>query len=188
MSQDMSIYTSDYYKRDIDEYWFDKNGLLRPDQLAAICYAYGMPFFGGVFAKREPGLVYSIGCGEGVLERHLENMGCEVIGVDPSCGADELYRGETLIDKYEGGGDTIIFCEAIEHIPADEIERIFSLIPVGARVIITNWPDFHPIHPDGTDKDHITLVDDELYDRLSTSGEIIVRRGSHLVIDVKGEI
>lgn len=185
MSQDLSIYTEDYYNRELEEYWFTKNGLLRPDQLAAVCYTFGLPFWGEHSNRREPGLVYSIGCGAGDLEVTLEKLGCEVIGVDPSSGAKHLYKGSELIDEYPGGGDTVIFCEAIEHIPMEQLTDIFNKIPQKARIIIVNWPDYHPLHPDGSNQDHITLIDDELYNKLAKGRKIVLHRGSHLILEGK---
>jgi SAM-dependent methyltransferase len=177
-------YTSEYYLRDADEFWFGRYGLLRPDELAALCYTFGRPFAGkGVDAPRVPGTIYSIGCGEGRLEAQLERMGCEVYGVDPSPGARELYRGSCLLTEYPGGGSTILFVESIEHLWPQEFWAIWTAIPPGARVIIVNWLDFWPIEPDNTGYDHVTLVDDALYDRLSVGHRVVVRRGSHLVVE-----
>lgn len=182
MRQDLSVYTDEYYKRDQPEYWFTKHGILRPDQLAALCYAYGLPFWGEPDGIRDPGLVYSIGCGSGELEAALEKLGNTVVGVDPSRGAKALYKGKDIVDEYPGGGDTVIFCESIEHIPHDITKGIFSRIPKQARVIVVNWPDLHPIPAVG-DGDHITDIDDVFYDRLSDGRKVILRRGSHLVLE-----
>jgi hypothetical protein len=109
-------------------------------------------------------------------------MGHRVIGVDPSEGAHELYKGKEIISEYPGGGDTIVFCESIEHIPQDELDRIFSLIPQDARIIIVNWLHYHPIIPDGS-LDHITRIDDDYYNKLAEGRKVVVRQGSHLVLD-----
>lgn len=177
-------YTTDYYQRDVDEFWFAPHGLPRPDELAAICYTFGRSFWGkGYDSPREPGTIFSIGAGEGNLEKRLEDMGCDVYGVDPSPGARELYKGKHLLDEYSGGGDTVIFCESIEHLYPEQLEDIWDKIPIGARVIIVNWPDFHPIETDGTGYDHIRRVDDGLFDTLSEGNNVILRRGSHLVLE-----
>lgn len=177
-------YTTDYYLREADEFWFGKRGLLRPDELAAICYAFGKPFTGkGYDTPRDPGIIYSIGCGQGNLEKKLEDMGCKVYGVDPSPGAKELYKGKTLLDTYPGGGDTILFVESIEHLYPKQFEQIWNKIPSGARVIVVNWLDFHPIEPDNTGYDHVRLVDDGLYDSLCEGNRVIFRLGSHLVLE-----
>lgn len=188
MSQDLSNYSRNYYLQGTPQglsWFFEDNNAMRPDQLAAFCYAFNWAFFDGQHKRppRDPGLIYSIGCGMGVLEWNLEKAGCTVIGVDPSEGARELYRASTLVDRYPGGGDTVIFCESIEHIPLAETLDIFERIPYGTRIIITNWPDHHPIEPEAPFNDHITRIDDALYDRLSVGRPTVLRRGSHLVLE-----
>lgn len=177
-------YKTNYYQRDVDEFWFAPQNLPRPDELAAICYAFGRPFTGKYDDKpRDPGVIFSIGAGEGNLEKRLENMGCEVYGVDPAPGAKELYKGSFLFEVYPGGGNTIIFCESIEHLYPEQLDEIWKKIPVGARVIIVNWLDFHPIEPDGTGYDHVRRIDDDLFDQLSEGNRVIFRKGSHLVLE-----
>lgn len=184
MMQDLTNYTPGYYYRDQAEYWFQRWDLLRPDQLAALCYAFNWPFFSElpILPQRDPGLVYSIGCGHGILEAKMEQMGCRVTGIDPSPGPKEIYRGTQLLDEYPGGGDTIIFCESLEHIPVEDIFTTWSRIPSTARIIIVNWVDHMPIEPEPPFNDHITLIDDALYDKLSEGRNVILRRGSHLVL------
>lgn len=185
-TQDLTHYTRDYYTRKgLTEAWFVECDLLRPDELACICYMFGRAFAdprGGEEDARGPGLVYSIGCGPGRLEAHLEGMGVRVIGVDPAPGAVEMYAGSELVPSYDGGGDTIIFCESLEHLPITEIDRIWPLIPMSARIIVANWLAWDSI-PGDHEWDHITTVDGELFDRLSEGRRVIVRRGSHLVLD-----
>ena len=177
-------YDNSYYEREIPENWFKKQGLLRPDELAAVCYAFGQPFFGKDFYKpRTPKKVYSIGCGEGYLDAKLIEMGCDVTGVDPSPGIKHRYKGKKLQKTYEGGGDTIIFCESIEHLYTEQFKEIWEKIPPCAWVIFVNWPDFHPIEPDTTGYDHVTRIDDEYYDSISYGQRIMFRRGSHLVME-----
>lgn len=179
-----SFYTVKYYRRDIPEHWFYQYGLLRPDELAAICYAFGQPFtVKGKDMPRDPGVIYSIGCGEGYLEEQLEKMGCEVYGVDPSPGAKKLYRGKNLLKKYPGGGATVIFCESVEHLFPEQFDEIWEKIEPGVRVIFVNWLDFHPIEPDSTGYDHVRLIDDDFYDKVSYGHRVIFRQGSHLVLE-----
>lgn len=180
--QDLSIYNTAYFERDIAENWFKDLGLLRPDQLAAICYAYGLPFNGKEEdSKRDPGHVVSIGCGTGELEQWFERRGHTVTGVDPTEGAKLLYKGKTLIPEYEGAGDTIIFCESLEHIPLEQIKHILALVPHGSRIIVTNWLDYWPL--DANPPDHITPLNSNLYDYLSNKWNVIVRNKSHLVME-----
>lgn len=177
-------YDDNYFNRDIPEQWFGRHGLLRPDQLAALCYALNWPFWvNGRTVARNPGLIVSMGCGQGLLEKKLEDMGYKVIGVDPNFG--DIYQGSTRVEKYEGlDADTLMFVESIEHIPKDEILRVVRSLRSGARVIVTNFPDFHPIDVDNTGWDHITRIDDDFYNELLDGREPVVRRGSHLVFDV----
>lgn len=187
--QDLSRYDVAYYRRPgLAERWFPQRGMLRPDQLAAVCYTFGVPFWGDEpYTYREPPSwrVMSIGCGAGDLECELERLACEVIGVDPSWGARELYCGKVLQDDIGGIEDcpTVIFCESLEHLPRPVIDRAFARIRRGTRIIITNWPSYHPLEPTPDGWDHITRVDDALFDDLATGCKVIVRRGSHLVLD-----
>jgi hypothetical protein len=191
----MSNYTRAYYERDIPETWFWQHGLIRPDQLAALCYAMGWPFRGGwrageSYERREPGMVVSIGAGRGELEKVLEKLpGVQnVTGMDNSPGAAEMYEASTLETEIRleliQEADTVIFCESIEHLPSDVIWAIIESVKPGARIIIVNWPSFHPLPPDGGGWDHITLIDDKLFDQISEGHQVVVRWGSHLVLDM----
>lgn len=186
--QDLAGYTPAYYMRDAPEFWFAPRGLPRPDQLAAICYTFGVPFWGSEpYAPRDPGLIVSMGAGEGHLEQALERvLGPHVIGVDPSPGAAALYRGQSLVGAADEGliskAGTVIYCESIEHIPATQTFQVRRWMQPGSRLIVVNWPDFHPIEAT-SEWDHITKVDDELYDRLAIGARTILRRGSHLVLE-----
>lgn len=137
---------------------------------------------------RHPGAIVSIGAGEGWLEHQLEMMGQVVIGVDPAAGARELYRGYSLIERATrreiAAASSVLFCESIEHIPIDQVLQIRSWMQPGSRLVVVNWPDFHPIEATSA-WDHITRIDDELYDRLSVGARVVLRRGSHLVLDIE---
>jgi len=183
----VSHYDASYYTRDQAEYWWQQHGLLRPDELAALSYAWGRPFTyydiqNQCMTQRHPGTVYSIGCGIGNLETALERMGCTVIGVDPSPGATQLYKGSTRVDNYDGGGDTILFVESIEHLTLDEINDIFPKIPTGAQVIIVNWYGMFPIHGSTDHWDHVTTIDDRFYDHLARHRTTLLRHDGHLVL------
>lgn len=178
------MYSVAYYQREITENLYKRAGMLRPDQYAAACYTLGLRYDDhDVDNPRNPGVITSIGCGEGVLEAYLEQLGHTVIGVDPSPGARELYRGSTLVDRYPGDAGTVIFVESIEHLPDDVFDDIWQRVPAGTRIVITNWKSFHPIEPDGTGWDHITRIDDDLYDRLTEGHRVVKRDGSHLVLE-----
>lgn len=187
--QDLTNYDAAYYQRDAPEFWFGRRDLLRPDQLAAICYTFGVPFWGTEpYSEREPGYVVSVGVGEGHLEEQLERMGLIVTGVDPSPGAQHLYRGSHLYRTVPGDvinqAGTVIYAESVEHIPIEQTLQVRSWMQPGARLIVVNWPDFHPIEA-SSDWDHITRVDDVLYDRLAVGARTVLRRGSHLVLDIE---
>lgn len=180
----LANYTEEYYQRDIAENWFAEYELLRPDELAAVCYTLGLPF-GGLegMKRRKPRHIVSIGCGRGTLEKWFEDHGFKVTGIDPSLGAKKLYQGKVLIDEYQGDGDTIIFCESLEHIPRNEITKILQVVPRGARVVIVNWVDVFPIMAEKDGWDHITTIDKGLYDFISTGWDVLHRYKSHLVME-----
>lgn len=120
---DSPKYTRFYYlDRNIPEINFYKAGILRPDQLAALCYMFGYTDHKSVAdlfnfdeyhpsrevpkttlgeqlskieKKRTPLLVLSIGSGRGGLEAALTAMNVKVIGSDPSLDAQKIYS-ETL--------------------------------------------------------------------------------------------
>jgi hypothetical protein len=188
VTQDVSRYKRYYYERDIPENWFHNAGLLRPDQLAAIAYAMNWPFFGDEKYRtdtRHPGRIMSIGAGRGDTDYELERMGFEVVGVDPSPGAREVYRGSTLLDAPDNVEEcgTVLFVESLEHLPVELISDLWQRFSRGTRVVIVNWPAFHPIAADPGGWDHITNVDDDLFDSLSSGFHVVQRNGSHLVID-----
>lgn len=189
MTQNLAGYDAGYYQRDQEEFWFERHGLLRPDQLAALCYTLGWPFWGPPTRPRQAGVVVSMGAGGGFLEAVLEKMPgvTEVIGIDPSMGAAQLYRGSRLEPRCSpelaAQAGTVIFCESIEHIPLEETLAVAEAMRQGSRLVAVNWPDYHPLLPDGSGWDHITAIDDDLYDRLSAGRTVVIRRGSHLVLD-----
>jgi len=189
-------YDHAYYQRAIPENWFAPRQLLRPDQLAAICYLFGLPFYGDEEypPRPDPGPCLSVGCGTGTLEARLEALGVEVFGSDPSPAVRDLYAGHRLIqadltgtldrlppDQYR----SVIFCESLEHIPLDQILAAWRIFRDASdlRIVIVNWPARHPIPLDPSGWDHITCVDDALFDELSAGFHAVVRRGSHLVLD-----
>ena len=186
MTQNLNNYSTDYYSRD----FFAPLELPRPDQLAAICYTVDVPVWNIDYPKtnRSPGRIVSMGAGQGVMEMWLEKLGHEVIAVDPAPGALELYKGKTIYSTWSpeliASAATVIFCESIEHIPLEQTADIFDSAQLGTRFIIVNLPEYHPIIPQPTDGwDHITQVDDFLYNKLVQGKDVKIRRGSHLVMD-----
>jgi len=185
------VYDARYYSpdRDIHETWFPQRGLFRPDELACVCYLFSKPFWGlEALPVRAVDRVLSIGCGVGNVEAWLETQGCEVIGVETSEAARALYRGAEVVERAEAEhfawADSVIFVESLEHIPREEIDRLWSLLTPNTRVITVNWPDYFPLAPDGSGWDHVTQLDDSLFDELSSAGIVRVRRASHLVFDI----
>ena len=85
--------------------------------------------------------------------------------------------------------DTVIFCESVEHIPGKEFFAAFEIIKnmltvTSGLMIITNWIYFHPIQKNrNMDWNHITTIDDAVYDSLAAQAKSVVfRQGSHLVL------
>jgi cyclopropane fatty-acyl-phospholipid synthase-like methyltransferase len=176
-----SMYTDDYFERNIEENQYLWRGELRPDQIAAIEYAN---------RGRKPVRVLSIGCGRGFVEHTLANCGADVTAIE--CADNRKFDNFRLI---LGGMDTIpdedfdtvMFIESIEHIEEEEFERnwprlVAMLIRTGGRLVIVNWETLHPIPLNGWD--HVRVIDDALYDRLSLpAARVVHRSGSHLVLD-----
>ena len=162
-------------------------------------------------ATRTPHLVFDIGCGRGEVAATLAYLGIDAVAVDPSRHAGDfvaqtppkLYGLKSdavkfmsatayeALSRHTRVPDTLVFCESIEHIPVKEVDRTVEWIAshagehaAGIRVIITNWPYFHPIRAVPGDWDHVHDVDDDFYDRLASAAKsTIVRHGSHLVLD-----
>ena len=158
--------------------------------------------------KRNPNLVFSVGCGRGELETALYTQGIEVIGVDPCPVLPEITKetvdrwtdgkGPTFINGYTGDAtdylidrglvpDTVIFCESIEHVHEQDFAKAWSYLKgclelTSGLLVITNFVTFHPIAA-SSKWDHITRVDDAFMDKLSTQAKSVVfRQGSHLVL------
>ena len=156
---------------------------------------------------RWPRLVLNVGCGRGELDAAFYRLGVPCVGIDPSPAVRKIYEntvrewGKADYSAFIGAGfahaaqffrpmmiDTAIFCESLEHIPRAEFEEGWrTLMPLLNRnnglLIITNWLNYHPILPDDTGYDHVTLVDDAYYDWLAGQArQTVFRRGSHLVL------
>ena len=102
-----------------------------------------------------------------------------------------LIKGLRRLQENNAVPDTIVMCESLEHIPKREFDKAFEVMRGmladaaggGGMLIITNWPDFHPIRPMRFHWDHVRTVDDSLYDRLAgLASSTVFRRGSHLVL------
>lgn len=162
-------------------------------------------------ATRTPRLVFDIGCGRGEVAATFAYLGIEVVAIDPSASVGHLvsltpsklygmksdavkFTRATAFESLSSSPvvpDTIVFCESIEHIPVKEVDKTIEWVALhadaraaGIRVIITNWPYFHPIRAVPGDWDHVHDVDNEFYDHLASAAKsTIVRHGSHLVLD-----
>lgn len=163
-----------YFDRKVAECQYARAGVLRPDQ----CQALAMIFMGA----RRPRAVVSIGCGIGVLEAALDALGLVCIGTDPSEAAARLYRGRHFhpcdvraVPPFSA--DTWVFCESLEHLPADDIREV--LPQLRGRIVVAN--DRHPINPHSWD--HITAVDDDLFDWIGTLGTKVYRQDGYLAVD-----
>ena len=160
---------------------------------------------------RKPGLVLDAGAGRGEISALLNHAGIRCIAIEPAsvgpdmiretslkyCGAKYperrilntgLYDGLLRMQGDDDTPDTVIMCESLEHIPEREFDRSFEVMRYmlrgGGRLVITNWPDFHPIERTPLHWDHIRTVDDSVYDRMAgRAARTIYRRGSHLVLE-----
>lgn len=186
----MNIYDENYFKRGVPESDFFERGILRPDQHAAILYAFGFnPHIKNL--SRTPSRVLSVGCGQGMLESQLVRMGVTVYGLDIKDyreKSEPFYFIEGTLNDVDWGNsfDTIIFCESLEHIPIEQFEKNWSkmvdvLRKTSGLLIVTNWEDYHPLQPNGFD--HVTLIDNAFYERMARNAkEVLIRKGSHLVL------
>lgn len=173
-------YDKSYFNRNIPETWFSQLGLLRPDQHAALCYVLDLPYWRSYRTKRDKKYktILSIGCGLGDLEVKLESFGLNVLGYDPYYHKE--YKGQKCLATYNGEqADILLFCESIEHLTKEQTKEIIDAQKGGTKIIIVNWPDFHPIPEEGFD--HITRIDDDYFDWVLDGREPEVRKGSHLV-------
>lgn len=152
--------------------------------------------------------ILSIGAGRGEMEYSFCVLEIDITALEPSDAGYALIqenRGwnpdnsnvpillQKTIGEYiesikgkEFRHDTIIYCEAIEHVPFEETFKLLNRIKKEKkkiRLIIVNWKWFHPVYTDGTGWNHITNIDDTVYDGIIEGMELIYREGSHLVVD-----
>lgn len=151
----------------------------RDDQKAALEYLFML--------GRKPKTVLSIGCGEGKLEAEIEKRGSAVIAIEPgggNCHVDKVQEVFDVVKHTEliKQADALVLTEVIEHLPLRSIEALLMLFQ--GKIVITNIQSYHPIRPNNID--HITLIDDYLYDWIASLGEVLYRNGSHLVVEKGG--
>ena len=156
-------------------------------------------------ATRTPRMVVDIGCGRGVLSAAFWQVDIPCVSIDFSPAAVQVTRetikewtGKSGIVRYGHADeilsqtpyqyDTVIFAESAEHIPIDEMWRIFDVVieqlrKVNGMLIIVNWINNFPIGPDGMGWDHITWVDEDMFGRLESLAErTVFRQGAHLAV------
>jgi len=135
-------------------------------------------------------LVNYMGCDPAPMAREIAKETCRKFHL-PDSTAEVWYYYASFLDAVRFADswiDTIICCESLEHIPLDQIHDGMPyvkklLTETHGLFIATNWIDFWPILPDGTGYDHITTVDDALYDWMASfAKETVFRKGSHLVL------
>lgn len=177
----VEICSTEYYSKKGEGDFF-VNGGLRADQCAALEYVFRRD---AEYEYRDPGFILSIGSGAGVLEGVLSHLGHEVVATDPFSGYAACSHNFPEAVRAWPDSNTILLCESLEHIPADQIEDAITFIGEnmhGARLIIVNMLSKWPIGVNGWD--HITPVDDELFDRIAKIGTVWKRDRAHLVVDV----
>jgi len=218
-------YTRDYFTlRNCQEIQSWHKKIIRPDIASCLCYALknrhveemrqasGIPFEQHLLklssgATRKPNLVVDLGAGRGEIIAFFTLLGIDVIGVDPSPGAQEIipqtmkewantsdykfynlnsYLG--MVEVAELDVDTIIMCESIEHIRPEEFNQAWGLIcktltRTKGLFIVANTLKKHPIPVDNSGYDHIRRIDDAVYDALAKDARSTVgRKGSHMVL------
>jgi hypothetical protein len=180
--------------RDPDEGAWHRGELRPGDEVEALEYIY---------RGRTPNCVASIGDGRGALSFAVANKGTMCVAVEPSKAQKKLLQktkrrfgfsasprtfngtfGEFMAKKREF--DTLVFCSSLEHIPPDEFwsvwpQAVEQLLSVSGRLVITNWPNYHPITVSGDY--HVFAIDDAVYDRIVGDRQLVLRWGSHLVVD-----
>jgi protein-L-isoaspartate O-methyltransferase len=159
--------------------------------------------------RRLPQRVLEIGGGRGEVATVLRHMGVDVVSVELGPEAEKWYAAtayhyfgdaiapvipvnkpiqDAMSDLDISSFDTILMIESLEHIPADAFEPVWQEIKTKftGRLVIVNWPDYHPIWigRDAGPDEHCRLVDDALYDSWSVAAKAVyTRRGSHLALD-----
>jgi 2-polyprenyl-3-methyl-5-hydroxy-6-metoxy-1,4-benzoquinol methylase len=159
--------------------------------------------------RRLPQRVLEIGGGRGEVATVLRHMGVDVVSVELGPEAEKWYAAtayhyfgdaiapvipvnkpiqDAMSDLDISSFDTILMIESLEHIPADAFEPVWQEIKTKftGRLVIVNWPDYHPIWigRDAGPDEHCRLVDDALYDSWSSAAKAVyTRRGSHLALD-----
>ncbi len=157
--------------------------------------------------KRIPRCVIEIGGGRGEVSVGFAHLGISTVLVEPSKSVHELVKktqekfgviqtpliaDTDLLSFVQNPGysgyllecDTIIFCEAIEHVSLEDFWASFPILKNtlrgGGLLIVVNWIDFWPVTC--APPYHCWEINDSVYDEISKEGKVIFRQGSHLVV------
>lgn len=159
--------------------------------------------------RRWPNSVLDIGGGRGELACCFAMMGAPVQLIEPHpkaawwlaqtseklfgwAGPPKMVRlinkpvQDAIGDVELADIDTVTMSESIEHIPAEWFDPFWAQVkPIlqynKGRLIVVNWPSFHPIEVSGDE--HCREINDAVYDSLADGGRTVYRQGSHLVVD-----
>jgi Mycolic acid cyclopropane synthetase len=157
---------------------------------------------------RTPRNILEIGSGAGVVSCTLASMGYNVNSVEVVNSAVHLTKATSrdLFGKITGDNhslylcdlatlpdsaleniDTVLLIESIEHIKSNEWWSFYNrVVPHlkknNGQLIITNEPEYWPLGFPGDCVEHISLIDDNFYDKLSDlASETLYRKTSHIV-------
>jgi 2-polyprenyl-3-methyl-5-hydroxy-6-metoxy-1,4-benzoquinol methylase len=163
--------------------------------------------------KKRPTSILEIGGGDGLLSVFLSNIDpeCKIQTVECNHSAEHWFRAVSRqyfgtpcgdnIQLYLGDLDTsyesldlatldaVIMVESIEHIESAEWHRFFKkLAPVlksnQGSLTITNIVNYWPLGGPGDGLEHISLIDDQFYDYLSSvASRCVTRKKSHICLE-----
>jgi len=126
------------------------------------------------------GRVLEIGCGAGILSKHLTGLGCRVLGLDISEKNVELARAYDRSGRAEfrvadiveqpdaiasaGEFDAVVLADVIEHIPRARYAELFEIIgrvlSARGRVLLTFPSPEHQEHLKANDRDALQVIDE----------------------------
>ena len=157
---------------------------------------------------RIPRNILEIGSGAGVVSCTLASMGYNVTSIEVVNSAVHITKAtsrdlfgkitddnhslylcdlKSFPDSALENIDTVILIESIEHIKSSEWWAFYNrLVPHlrknNGQLIITNEPEYWPLGFLGDCAEHISLIDDNFYDKLSElATDTLYRNTSHVV-------